>query len=412
MHVPVSIGKTPMGLAQRPRNYGDEDTVRVSGAEGRLDGAHGNRGNTMKRTIKIAVGTALGIVVLAGGTVMVRGESAADTGVPGVTVERGTISARALAVGTVEPEIEVSVKSKVSGVVQRAFAEEGDFINAGDPLLEIRPDPTPLELVEARRALEMRSIAVDNLRRERDRTRILVDRELAARQDLDTAERAFREAELQLTTARDRLELLETGRVKSGGGSIESVVRSPITGYVLQKMVEVGDPVVPLSSYQEGTVLMTVADMSRLVFRGTVDEIDVGRLREGMPVSISVGALPGHSVKGMLYRISLKARSEESATVFPVEIAIDTPEEIQLRAGFSANAEILMEERRDVLVVPERVVTFEGDSAWVELPGPGERRDRRVIRTGLSDAITVEVLDGLEEGQVVLEKPVRTVTGD
>jgi HlyD family secretion protein len=365
----------------------------------------------MKRRSKIAVGTALGLVVLVGGTVVARGDSGSETGARTVTVERGTITARALAVGTVEPEIEVSVKSKVSGVVQRAFVEEGDYVEAGDPVLEIRPDPTPIELVEARRALELRAIAVDDLRRERDRVKILVDRELAAQRDLDTAERAFREAELQLTTARDRLELLETGRVKSGSGAIESVVRSPIAGYILQKMVEVGDPVVPLSSYQEGTVLMTVADMGRLVFRGTVDEIDVGRLREGMPVTISVGALPGHHVSGTLYRISLKARSQESATVFPVEIAIDAPEEVRLRAGFSANAEILMEERRDVLVIPERVVTFEGDSAWVEVPGPGEERLRRTVRTGLSDAITVEVLDGLEEGDTVLEKPLRTVAG-
>jgi HlyD family secretion protein len=284
-------------------------------------------------------------------------------------------------------------------------------VSAGDPLLEIRPDPTPLELVEARRALEMRGIEVENLRKERDRTKALRERDLAPQQQLDAAERSYREAELQLTTARERLQLLETGRVKSESGSVESVVRSPITGYVLQKMVEEGDPVVPLSTYQEGTVLMTMADMDRLVFRGTVDEIDVGRLREGMPVTISVGALPGHTVEGMLSRISLKARTEESATVFPVEISIAAPEEVRLRAGFSANADILMEERAQVLVLPERVVTFEGDSAWVEVPGVAGARERRVIRTGLSDAIHVEVLDGLEEGATVLEKPLRTVGG-
>ncbi len=363
----------------------------------------------MKRRGKIIMGTTLGLVVLGGATVVARGDSGSESMARSVVVERGTVVAKALAVGTVEPEIEITVKSKVSGVVARAFAEEGDFVSAGDPLLEIRPDPTPLELVEARRALELRGIAVDNLRKERDRMRTLVARDLVSRQDLDTAERAFREADLQLTTARDRLQLLETGKVTSSDGAVQSVVRSPITGYILQKMVEVGDPVTPLSTYQEGTVLMTMADMNRLVFRGTVDEIDVGRLREGMPVSISVGALPGHTVDGFLARISLKARTEESATVFPVEIGIQVPEEIQLRAGFSANADILMEERLDVLVVPERVVTFEGDSAWVEVPGSGESRVRRAIRTGLSDAITVEVLDGLEEGEVVLEKPLKTV---
>ena len=365
----------------------------------------------MKRRGKIIAGLIVLFVIVGGATVVAWGEDGEGEGARSVVVERGTIAAKALAVGTIEPETEITVKSKVSGVVQRAFAEEGEYVEEGAPLLEIRPDPTPLELVEARRALEMRGIEVENLRKERDRVRTLRERELASQQDLDTAERAYREAAIQLTTARERLQLLETGRVKSENGTVESVVRSPITGYILERMVEVGDPVVPLSTYQEGTVLMTMADMGHLVFRGTVDEIDVGRLREGMPVSISVGALPGHVVEGTLSRISLKARTEENATVFPVEIAIEAPEEVQLRAGFSANADILMEERQDVLVIPERVVTFEGDSAWVEVPGPGDTREKRSIRTGLSDAIQVEVLRGLEEGDTVLEKPLRTVAG-
>jgi HlyD family secretion protein len=364
----------------------------------------------MKRRTRIIIGVTTLFVVGGGATVVARGDSRSDDDVRSVAVERGTIEAKALAVGTLEPETEVTVKSKVSGVVQQAYAEEGDYVVEGDPLLEIRPDPTPLELVEARRALELREIALTNLRRERDRVRILAERDLAPQKQLDDAERAFQEAELQVTTAKERLQLLETGRVTSGESSVQSVVRSPITGYILEKTVEVGDPVVPLSTYQEGTVLMAMADMDRLVFRGTVDEIDVGRLREGMPVSISIGALPGHTVEGVLSRISLKARTEEGATVFPVEIAIETPEEIQLRAGFSANADILMEARRDVLILPERVVTFEADSAWVEVPGPGDARERRVIRTGLSDAINVEVREGLEEGDIVLEKPLQTVS--
>ena len=363
----------------------------------------------MKRSRKIGLGLTGAVVVLAGATFMTQRASGESDGRRTVVVERGSIVAKALAVGTIEPQVEVTVKSKVSGVVQRAFAEEGDYVEIGDPLLEIRPDPTPLELVEARRAVELRGIEVDNLRKERDRARQLHERDLTPQQALDDAERAYKEAMLQLTTAKERLQLLETGRVTSEAGSVESVVRSPISGAILERMVEVGDPVVPLSTYQEGTVLMAMADMGRLLFRGTVDEIDVGRLREGMPVTISVGALPGTTVDGTLSRISLKARTEESATVFPVEIEIHDPEQLQLRAGFSANADIIMEERDSVLVIPERVVTFEGDSAWVELPQPNEGRERRAIRTGLSDAIQVEVLEGLEEGDVVLEKPLKTV---
>lgn len=365
----------------------------------------------MARKSKFIIGSAVVIIVAGGATAAVRTNGGSEEGIRSVTVERGTIVAKALAVGTIEPETEISVKSKVSGVVQRSFVDEGDYVEAGAPLLEIRPDPTPLELVEARRAVELREIEATNLRRELERSRSLRERELVSQQDLDTTERRYREAALQLVTARERLELLETGRVTGSAGGVESVVRAPITGYVLQKMVQVGDPVVPLSTYQEGTVLFTMADMGRLVFRGTVDEIDVGRLSEGLPVTISVGALPGAVVPGELSRISLKARVDGSATVFPVEIVLATMEEIRLRAGFSANADIIMDERADVLVLPERVVTFEGDSAWVEIAGPGGSRERKNIRTGLSDAIQVEIVSGLEEGAVVLEKPLRTVAG-
>jgi HlyD family secretion protein len=365
----------------------------------------------MRRRTKVIIGAVPVLVLLGGATVMVRGDSGAANGERSVRVERGTVVSRALAVGRIEPETEVSVKSKVSGVVRRAFVQEGEYVEAGAPLLEIRPDPTPLELVEARRAVELRGIEVDDLTKVLDRVRSLRARDLVPQQELDAAERSFRESTLQLVTARERLELLETGRVAGEGGVVESVVRAPISGFVLQRMVEVGDPVVPLSTYQEGTVLFTMADMGNLVFRGTVDEIDVGRLAEGMTASISVGALPGTAVSGMLDRISLKARTEGNATTFPVEITLAALSEVRLRAGFSANADIIMNERADVLVLPERVVTYEGDSAWVEVPGPGGARQKRGIRTGLSDAIVVEVLSGLEEGDVVLEKPLRTVSG-
>ncbi len=360
---------------------------------------------------KATIGT-LAVVALIGATAyMLRADGSENDALRSVTVELRTLEAKALAIGTIEPETEITVKSQVSGVVQRLFVEEGAYIEAGTSILELRPEPTPLELVEARRALEMREIAAETLRRELDRVRHLAGLEVATERELEQAERSWQEAALELTTARDRLELLETGRVSSQGTTVQSVVRAPVQGWVLQRLVEVGDPVVPLSSFQEGTVLLTMADMDRLIFRGTVDEIDVGRLREGMPVTVSVGALPGSEVTGTLTRISLKGRTQENATVFPVEITLDPVDGVRLRAGFSANASILLDQREGVVAIPERVVTFENGAAWVEVPGPGGTRERRDIRTGLSDAIHVEVLEGLSEGDVVLEKPLRTVGG-
>lgn len=364
----------------------------------------------MRRSTKVVLG--LVVVAVAGGvafTVRANGKGTTE-GPPAVEVTRGNLVDRALAIGTIEPVVEISVKSKVSGVVQRRFADVGDFVRAGDPLLEIKPDPTPLELVEARRQVQLRELELANMEKELGRQQALLDKGHVSQQDYDVAQRRFAEAQLQLQMARERLALLEQGKVTmSGGGAVESVVRSPIDGYILEKMVEIGDPVVPLSSYQEGTVLMKMADMQELIFRGTVDEIDVGRLAEGMEAEIKIGALPGARVKGILSMISPKARKQENATLFPVEVRLTDTGGAILRAGFSANAEIVIERRDSVIAIPERLVTFQGDSAWVMVELEDGTAERRVIQTGLSDAIKIEVVSGLREGERVREKPIKKI---
>jgi HlyD family secretion protein len=362
----------------------------------------------MKRRTKAILSLAVVGALTATATLKVRG-SADDSEGTTATVTRTDIIDKALAVGTIVPEVEVSVKAKVSGVVKRRFADPGDFVRAGDPLLEIRPDPTPLELVEGRRQLEMQEIQVENLSREVARMRSLKEQGLISEQQFDGTQRQFAEASLQRETARERLALLEKGHVSNGKTSVESVLRSPISGFILEKMVEVGDPVVPLTTYQEGTVLMTMADMNHLLFRGTVDEIDVGRLSEGMIADIKIGALPEAKISGVVSKISLKAKKEETATTFPVEIAIRTTGNVTLRAGFSANADIIIQKRDKAISVPERVVYFEKNETYVLLPKPDGTSEKRVIKTGLSDAINVEVTSGLAEGDKVLEKPKKEI---
>lgn len=381
----------------------------------------------MKRRTKIIWGV-LTVVGITGVAAAVRAANGGGEGEEVATVEvtRGDLIDKALAVGRIEPDIEVEVKSKVSGVVRRQFAEEGTYVRAGAPLLDIRPDPTPLELVEARRQIELREIELDQLAADLTRQQALRSQDLISEQEFESIQHQHAEAELQLRMATERLALLEEGRVTIEEHDIESVVTSPIDGFILERMVEVGDPVVPLSTYQEGTILMTMADMAELVFRGTVDEIDVGRLREGMDVELRIGALPDATVRGVLARISLQGKTEDNATTFPVEIALEPTGEgsdisgadvegyagagsAMLRAGYSANADIIIARRDSVLTLPERVIHFEGDSAWVEVDMGEGVSERRMIRTGLSDAINIEVLSGLEEGDRVREKPVREI---
>lgn len=362
--------------------------------------------------MKLRTKAILGLVIIASLTwvaAIAVGGDKKDSGPASVSVTPADIVDKALAVGTIVPEIEVGVKAKVSGVVQRRYADPGDFVQAGAPLLEIRPDPTPLELVEGRRQVELQGIQLDNLKKELTRMQSLKDQGLVSEQQFDQTQRQFSESSLQLETARERLALLEKGRVTNGTTTVESVVRSPISGFVLEKMVEVGDPVVPLTTYQEGTVLMTMADMNHLLFRGTVDEIDVGRLKEGMEAQIKIGALPDAKITGIVSKISLKAKKEETATTFPVEISVRTADKITLRAGFSANADIIITRRDKVLSIPERVVYIEKAETYVMVPKADGTPEKRIIKTGLSDAINIEVLSGLKQGEKVLEKPAKEI---
>jgi HlyD family secretion protein len=363
----------------------------------------------MKRRTKVVFGVAAAAVVGVGVVAAVRNGGSNGNDVRTVEVERGEIVDRALAVGQIEPEVEISVKSKISGVVSQEFAEVGEFVRAGAPLLEIKPTPTPLELVETRRQLELRQLELENRRRELARQRSLVEQGLISQDQYETAERAYGEAELNLKLAEERLALLEEGRVQMADQNIDAIIKSPIDGFILEKNVEIGDPVVPLNPYQEGTVLITMAEMSSLIFRGTVDEIDVGRLREGMPVEIKVGALPNAKVTGTLSKISLKARTEDNATVFPVEISLDPTDGVVLRAGYSAQADIIIDRRDDVLMIPERLISISGDTARVTVLLDDGTQEERVIETGLSDAINIEVVAGLQAGEAVVEPPPREI---
>ena len=329
-----------------------------------------------------------------------------------VSVETGTIVEKALAVGTIEPETEIEIKSIIPGVVDIIFVEEGQYVKKGDPLVEVRPDPTPIELAEAQRNLERTLLEKRNLENELERAEQLKKRNLVSDREYEQAKELVDDAKIREQINRERLELLESGRITIGDKTIESVIRAPVDGYILEQLVEVGDPIVPLTSYQAGTPLMNIAQMENLLFKGTVDEIDVGKIAVGLPVDIKIGALPGVIVKGEVSKISLKARQEDNATVFPVEIAITDRGSTTLRAGYSSNADIIIKQSVDVPVIPERLVHFdEYGKTTVHMPGaqPGERIPVDV-ELGLSDAITVEVLSGLEVGDEILEPEAKTLT--
>jgi HlyD family secretion protein len=329
-----------------------------------------------------------------------------------VAVTRGAVAEKALAIGAIKPKREIAVKSKISGIVKTSFREVGDVVEPGDPLFEILPDPTPIELTEARREVEIAKNVFDQAEKKFERARTLKEEGVLATQDWEQAEKDIQDARIRQELASEKLALIEKGRVKSArqADRVESIIRAPIRGTVLELLVNEGDPVVPLTSYQAGTALTNLADMTTLVFKGTVDEIDVGKLQEGMPAHIKIGALPEAKVEGRVYKIAPKSKTAEGATLFDVEIELVPAKDVVLRAGYSANAEIAVREKASVLLVPERLVTFADGKASVEIPGPGDAPPvKKEIKTGLSDGMNVEVAEGLTEKDVVVERPPKKI---
>lgn len=330
-----------------------------------------------------------------------------------VEVSRGAITEKAVAIGQIEPRLKYQVKSKIPGLVRRVRVEVGDRVEAGEALFDIAPDPTPSELVEAERRMDAAGAAFRRAEAEWDRVQTLAAQGITPRSEQDVRREAYEQARIERNSARANLELVREGRAASGGRTIESVIRAPAAGIVLARHVDPGDPVVPLTTFQEGTELATIADMGDLIFEGTVDEIDVGKLSVGVPARLDIGALPGVAVTGRLSRIAPQATEEEGARLFDVEIELDPDQDVELRAGYSATANLIIREKEDVLVIPERLVLFEdgGAKTFVEVPGgtPEAEPKKVAVETGLSDGLQIEILSGVEEGDQVVQRPPRDV---
>ncbi len=329
-----------------------------------------------------------------------------------VDVAVGTITEKAVAVGQIEPRIKFHVKSKISGIVRRCAAEVGETVQAGDILFDIVPDPTPAELIVAERQVESARTRHHLAKVEYDRAVELVKLGILSQGELDSKREAFEQSRIHHTQAQDSLDLILKGKVTNGDSRMESIIRAPAGGTLLERQVNPGDPVVPLTSYQAGTELATIADMGDLIFKGTVDEIDVGKLRVGLPARLKIGALPQETITGKVSRIAPQAIERNNARLFEVEIALN-PTEIPLRAGYSATAHLVIREKTETLIIPERLVSFEdqGRSTFVEVPGnaPGEEPRKVAIQTGLSDGLQIEVVEGLRQGDKIVERPPREI---
>ncbi len=359
--------------------------------------------------VLIVVGAASGAIYAFVGT-----GGGEENGFTLIEAELGDITEKALAVGQIEPRERFQVKSKISGIVARCYVEVGDVVRAGDPLFEIAPDPTPQELLNVDHRVRSADASFDKARADYDRGIELHEEGLLSKGDLDAIKESYKLAQVSVEQARDNRELTRMGVVSGSVTDVERIIRSTASGTVLSRAVDVGDPVVPLTSYQPGTELASIADMSDLIFEGTVDEIDVGKIAAGLTCRIKVGALPDEIVTGHLARIAPQAQRSEGATLFDVEIELDPNQDVTLRAGYSANADVVIREKTEIVLIPERLVLFsdDGSETFVEIPGVGPEAEpeKVAVELGLSDGLKVEVVEGLSVGDQIVQRPPKEIS--
>jgi HlyD family secretion protein len=314
---------------------------------------------------------------------------------------------KTVAAGTIGPRKEVEIKPKVSGILKTLYVEPGKIVKAGDLIADVQIIPDVVNLNEAELRLKSAQLAQERAKRELDRAETLGGKGAAALGELDRLRSDHQIATEELEAARNRIQLLRVGALRGAKGGSSTRVEATADGMILAILVREGNSVINANSFNPGTTVALVADMNDLLFKGRVDESEVGRLREGMPVEIVVGALEDKKFEGKLTYIAPKSATKEGATEFEIEAAFRPPQGITVRAGYSANANIVLDRRDKVLVVNESLLTFEGDKPFVEVQVAPDTFEKRPVKLGLSDGIKAEVLDGIKP-DAVLKKPVKT----
>jgi HlyD family secretion protein len=307
---------------------------------------------------------------------------------------------KTVATGSIVPRHEVALKSQVPGVVDELYFEEGNSVGRGDLVAKIRLIPDMVRLNDAEAALDAARIDFEDAERELKRREELYEDELISDFDFNRYKLEYRRVEQRLEAAQNNLELIREGSAKRSG-NVSNLVKATVDGMVLDIPVEEGTFIIESNTFNEGTTIATVADMGEMVFEGRVDEAEVGRIAEGMDLILSVGAIEAETFHAELEFISPKGEQDQGAVKFDIRAAIELKESAFLRAGYSATADIVLDKRDQVLAIREGNLIFEDDKTYVDVMVGDQQFERREVRTGLSDGINIEILEGLREGEQI-----------
>lgn len=349
----------------------------------------------MKKALKIAIGIVI-LVVFVGTIVYLYQKSQAKPVVFDTTTAQVTnIVKKTVATGKVVPRKEIEIKPQVSGIISALYVEPGQKVKKGDMIAKVRIIPNMINLNEAESRVNRARINLDNAKQNYNRQKSLYDNRVIAIAELQTFEVALKTTQEDLDAAENNLQLIREGITRTAGAVSNTIIRSTIEGMVLTVPVEVGNSVIESNTFNDGTTIATVADMGEMIFKGKVDESEVGKLHEGMELIMTVGAIDTEKFTAKLEHISPKGVEENGAIQFEIRAAVELKSNLFIRAGYSANADIVLERRDSVMAVQESLVKYEGDTATVEVETSPQVFEKKTIKTGLSDGVNVEVLSGI-----------------
>ena len=363
----------------------------------------------MKTIFKIFVGLVI-LAVFAGTLVFLYNKSRKKTVVYKTTTPVITsIIKKAVATGSIVPRKEIEIKPQVSGVVDQIHVEAGDSVNQGDLLARVKIIPDLVNLNQAESRLKKARIRLDDAKKSCDRSEKLFKKGIIAESELQEDELDYNTAQEEVVAAETNLELVKDGIAKTMGTTSNTLIRSTIAGMVLDVPVEEGNFVIETNNFNDGTTIATVADMGKMIFEGTVDESEVGKIKPGMDLILTVGAIEHESFHASLEYISPKGVEEKGAIQFEIRAKVKLKGSHFLRAGYSANADIVLDKRDNILAINESLLQFDSDKPFVEVAIGPQQFEKRSIQTGLSDGINIEIVSGLEKTDKIKiwDKPIK-----
>jgi len=310
-----------------------------------------------------------------------------------------TLQRTTIITGKIEPRNEVNVKPQISGIITEILKEAGQYVQQGEVIAKVKVIPDMGQLSSAESRVRLADINLKQAEVNFEREKNLYEQKLVSADEYDKVRQQLNQAKEELKAAIDALEVVRDGVSRSNASASSTLIRSTISGVILDIPVKVGNSVILSNTFNDGTTIASVANMNDLIFRGNIDETEVGKLVDGMPMKITVGALQDVSFDASLEYISPKAVESNGANQFEIKAAVTSlPASGGIRSGYSANAEIVLARAENVLTIPESAIEFSGDSTFVYVITGGTDKpqyERKPVTTGLSDGVNIEIKKGI-----------------